>query len=1415
MPDAPHLTILHLSDLQIGRHHRFDSATGLGSLLDRIGQDLDKLRESDAIRPDLVLLTGDLSEWGMDGELDQVRRFAEGLRDFLHLPTRRVVMLPGNHDLNRKLCEGYFATCEGRGKSPIPPYFPKYEPYAEMFGRFYTGEPDIVFDEGQPWTFYEVPDLRVVVAALNSTIADSHRQEHHYGLVGEAQIRWFVEKLRPYRERGWLRVGAVHHDILEPEAEPARQDKSDLKTQLAPYLNIVFHGHRHAEDLQWLDASVPVPVIGIGSAGVKAAERPAEVPNQYQVAQIFADRVVFGRRSYVPDKKAWMGCLRSDPGGAAWQVERRVPFEKVKETFSARGARAPAPETDLAAQIERYREVWARTESRMGLFDIAPRGEDADVARGLDLLGVFVPPRARREAGAHDPRWEPGEDELPARLRRRGRRRVPDKIPERLELGGTAPEPVEALLTARDIPWIVVLGAPGAGKTALTRWLGLKLCVPGESLGEGLRDLLPVRIELRQFAEAYRRAKEAGRPYDFFEHIDETHRERSIDLRGEPLRKLADAGRIVWLFDGLDEVPEATSRVEIAKMIAGISMSYAGRGVVTSRVAGAAPALPVLERTGLATYTLTSFDDEAIDTFIERWHAHAFPGAPDVAEKRKERLRRTLRESRPVRELVKNPLLLTLVSLLNRGAELPRRRHLIYEQVVDLLADQWEANKHAGGRIGRLDLVQKKKLLRLIAWRMMTELSDGGGNAIHESDLRSIVAGFCEEALGESDDRARHTAQGIIDELRERNGLLVLLGGRLFGFLHKTLLEHLAAAEAVARFRSHTWDLYALRDLFRRRWNDLEWEEVLPLICGMLQDDRPAHVVELAQAVLARVGPFDDGEGQSIAFAVRCLSEVRDMQQEPVRSMAMKLTEYMAHAGVSRAGPTSDSDRRRYFVNYHWAAALRFCGADWPAASTFRELVAKHASSTDWNLVRHCCAIATIRREDRVALFRVFMAMKGLRLALPLLVVELGKLGPWCKEEVEALLTLLQEESLPDATACVAMLVSDGALGVTPSLKAYVERLEITDLRTGCDLAAMLCNAIGGREIGLQLWRELLDKHGIELVLRNDFNAIARAVADEAQLRARMREAILHGVSSKKNDAWWAFILLASALFWRDSEMIERWTGVVLTSTEHSYTWLGIGLLCKYRRVWREAAAVIDRLASDLARLPAPSRTKLAQAMFEEGDTRLIHVLEELASSATVSIEALKAAAVLAESRDGSHAMVIRLLDWGRAQNALGSIARDYVDQLNVESPEAEAAVVAFASDPKVPDGARLDVILERARRRSPEALRVAEQLAAAAVDGRARLSAAKLLQEVDAAPAVWRSVLSQLSRSAKTGGVRLEAAKALRDEKRIWQLSRKAKKGEVREAAARALEVLRLHRAILEVGKAPAAPASGSGRGP
>jgi len=328
MPRSP-LTVLHLSDVQFGKDHRFAGAQltspddAYDTLLSRLIDDLKGLRDETGARlaPDLLLLTGDLAEWGLKTELDDALRFIRGLAGHLTLPPERVVLLPGNHDINRKLCSGYFDTCEGNSETPQEPFWPKWNPFAAMFRQFYGDAAGISFTPDQPWSLFEVPELEVVVAALNSTMRESHRPEDHYGFVGETQLRWFAEQLEPYCERGWWRFTAIHHNVRRG---PVRDDENlrdaeELRTRLGPLVHAVFHGHTHDGKLDWLNQRVPI--LATGSAAVKETARPTEVPNQYQVVRFQPDRLVRWARAYVPGQRRWVGDTSASPAGDLWRTE--------------------------------------------------------------------------------------------------------------------------------------------------------------------------------------------------------------------------------------------------------------------------------------------------------------------------------------------------------------------------------------------------------------------------------------------------------------------------------------------------------------------------------------------------------------------------------------------------------------------------------------------------------------------------------------------------------------------------------------------------------------------------------------------------------------------------------------------------------------------------------------------------------------------------------------------------------------------------------------------------------------------------------------------------------------------------------------------------------------------------------------
>lgn len=96
-----HLRVLHISDL----HERGPRETGrwrryrvLGEAWER---NLAELLQDGPI--DLVCFTGDAADWGLPAEYDAATAFFQGLLQRLSLPSDRLFVIPGNHDIQRPL----------------------------------------------------------------------------------------------------------------------------------------------------------------------------------------------------------------------------------------------------------------------------------------------------------------------------------------------------------------------------------------------------------------------------------------------------------------------------------------------------------------------------------------------------------------------------------------------------------------------------------------------------------------------------------------------------------------------------------------------------------------------------------------------------------------------------------------------------------------------------------------------------------------------------------------------------------------------------------------------------------------------------------------------------------------------------------------------------------------------------------------------------------------------------------------------------------------------------------------------------------------------------------------------------------------------------------------------------------------
>ncbi len=88
--------ILHISDLHINTKENFDRSVVLDPLIERVKEDL-----SNGLRPEIVIVTGDIADTGIKPEYDLAKEVFDDLLFTLKISNDRLFIVPGNHDVNR------------------------------------------------------------------------------------------------------------------------------------------------------------------------------------------------------------------------------------------------------------------------------------------------------------------------------------------------------------------------------------------------------------------------------------------------------------------------------------------------------------------------------------------------------------------------------------------------------------------------------------------------------------------------------------------------------------------------------------------------------------------------------------------------------------------------------------------------------------------------------------------------------------------------------------------------------------------------------------------------------------------------------------------------------------------------------------------------------------------------------------------------------------------------------------------------------------------------------------------------------------------------------------------------------------------------------------------------------------------
>ena len=235
-------------------------------------------------------------------------------------------------------------------------------------------------------------------------------------------------------------------------------------------------------------------------------------------------------------------------------------------------------------------------------------------------------------------------------------------------------------------------------------------------------------------------------------------------------------------------------------------------------------------------------------------------------------MRREIKDSSAIKQLSGNPLLLTMMAILNRHQELPRDRAELYNQASRILLQQWDMERalvDANLDWKTIDYKDKQEILRRVADFMQQNKEGLAGNLIDENNLENIIKDYL-KSVDIND--VRFVARALMEQLRVRNFILCFVGGGYYAFVHRTFLEFFCAWSFVWQFKE-TQILGKeglINDIFGDHWRDEKWHEVLRLIAGMID---AKFVGDIISYLMEQDG--EEKKFQNLFLAGKCMSEVR------------------------------------------------------------------------------------------------------------------------------------------------------------------------------------------------------------------------------------------------------------------------------------------------------------------------------------------------------------------------------------------------------------------------------------------------------------------------------------------------------------------------------------------------------------
>ena len=321
-------SVLHISDLHRSPYDPISNEELVSALV----SDRDRyVREDPAVPvPEAIVVSGDivhgvkLGATGHEEALSEQYAAAEAFMDelvrrFLHGDRSRIVIVPGNHDVDWNTA---FAAMTPVAEDDIPRdleetlyrepsdyrwdwktrtlyrisdrdvYERRLEAFWCFFARFYDGVPDLLkVEAGADANLFSLCEGRVGVAAFNSCHGNDCFD--HRGVIRKEGVARSHLDLNDTGKIFDLRLAVWHHNIDGPPQRTDYMDAEIVQGMVGRGFRLGLYGHQHRTQVTPHHVYLPdrerMAVVSAGSLCAGARDLPTGTYRQYNVLEVPAD----------------------------------------------------------------------------------------------------------------------------------------------------------------------------------------------------------------------------------------------------------------------------------------------------------------------------------------------------------------------------------------------------------------------------------------------------------------------------------------------------------------------------------------------------------------------------------------------------------------------------------------------------------------------------------------------------------------------------------------------------------------------------------------------------------------------------------------------------------------------------------------------------------------------------------------------------------------------------------------------------------------------------------------------------------------------------------------------------------------------------------------------------------------------